>query len=202
MTKCLLSILVPTLRPDKLRELIRSIDQNTKCKYEILTTSESGGIYKAVNKLYSRAKGEYVVQLPDDVQVTYGWERMLKFLDKADDMTIGNFQMSRKMLRGDGVKIMRPINYYGKEVSVFPIHRRQLTNRIEKYMDETFVSFFGDIDLSLRVWKSGGKVITCPGAIIFTDNQKDEVHKKSFDNYHEQDKIKFMERWGKIWHEN
>lgn len=84
-TPPLLSIAIPTLRGyDHLIRLLRSIEAYTPVDYEIVIVdsgSRTRGYVVPMNQALDAARGQYVVALNDDVEVTPGWIEPL--LDEA-----------------------------------------------------------------------------------------------------------------------
>lgn len=193
----LLSIIIPSLRKSSLIKLLQSIKKNTSVNYELLINSEPGGIYRQVNKEFKKAKGEFVVLIPDDIEVLDGWDAIIEVVDQ-EPLVVGNFAMAREQINGPGLKVMRPITYYDQECACFPCVRKDITKYLVDFIDPVFNSFYGDIDLSLRAWKEGGRVETAPEAKVFCDNQVDDVTDKSRQAFFDKDEKAFVDRWGKI----
>jgi len=191
----LCSILIPSLRPERLKGCIESIDKATKLTYEILTDDEPGGIYKSVKKMLTKAKGDYIVHIPDDVYAVDGWlDNMIKFLDSKDGLFLGSFKSySRKWASEEGENFVN-----GKRYSTFPVMRRSDIDMLGEFMDTEYSSFYGDVDLGLRVWKAGGEVAVCENAWLETENEEDDMHERSKGLYEKEDRGKFIKRWGGI----
>jgi len=70
----LVSIVVPTVRPDGFRRLEESIKRNTLYpNWEIVKVDGEGTAIEKFNKGVEQAKGDFIVFLADDTEVCYGW---------------------------------------------------------------------------------------------------------------------------------
>src|SRR6185369_15150964 len=68
------SILVTTYDPqNRLQEMreqcLEAIKKNSKGDYELILDNEPGGIFKAYNRFFKKAKGQYLVITQDDVLI-------------------------------------------------------------------------------------------------------------------------------------
>jgi GT2 family glycosyltransferase len=71
----MISIIIPTRRTDGgLERLLASIKKYTK-NYELVIVKENKGYNTKINEGIKRAKGEYLVFLHDDCEVTKGWAK-------------------------------------------------------------------------------------------------------------------------------
>lgn len=189
------------MRPQSMETLRDSIAVRVK-DYELIVISpyyisgvtlikedEPKGIYKAVEEGLKIAKGEYILHMPDDIHPTLGCvEVMEEFV--GDKFAVGNFRFKREK--------PVPIHaYYGKPYSWCPfISRKSLDKLGGVLMDTHFTSFYGDPDLSLRMLKAGGEVLTCENAWMQMVGVADEIKKQSLEKYEQEDRRKFIERWG------
>ena len=188
MLKC--SIVIPSLRPAVLNSCIKSIMKSVGVTYEILVDTEPGGKYKAVSRIMNKISGEYVLHIPDDVLLKPdSIKRMIDFC--GDGFVLGSFRtFSKKWNVEDGPSII-----YGLEYSRFPFIKTSFIDRVGGLMDTVFSSFYGDPDLSLRVWSAGGVVKTCPDAWLIGVEEEDLVHSSSKKQYERKDKEAFESRW-------
>jgi len=103
MNKPLVSIVLPSLRPSQLAQCLASIHHYTVgIDYEVVVVSpfdiephpnvvhvkevRSEGTYQAVASGYERAKGEYIIHIPDDCRATPLWAaNMIAFMRPHDD---------------------------------------------------------------------------------------------------------------------
>jgi len=216
MNTPVISIILPSLRPAQLKLCLASIERYTEgIAYEVVVISPfdmepnpkvvhvkektgAQGIYKAVASGYEQAKGEYIIHIPDDTRTTPSWAtNMLAFMRPHDDEIFeGNFRHFDA--RGERLEP----GYYGKLFAPFICIRRDKADRIGGLMDRCYSSFFGDADLSLRVWHNGGSVETCPNAWIYHADCNDEVHNISNSSYFLRDRETFTQRWHHIYARN
>ncbi len=212
MGEPVVSIILPSLRPSQLTQCLGSIERYTRgVGYEVVVVSpfdieshpnvahvkedSPEGIYKAVALGYERARGEYIIHMPDDTRATPLWAaNMIAFMRPHDNGIFeGNFRHFDA--RGE-----RPEpGYYGKLFAPFLCIRRDKVDRIGGLMDCCYSSFFGDPDLSLRIWYHGGRVETCPNAWIYHADCDDQVHKSSDSSYFLRDREVFIKRWHHIY---
>lgn len=184
------SIIIPSLRPKSLDSCIASIYRTEGASFQILIDGANGGIYKNVDSLIAESCGEYILHIPDDVLVKPDTiANMIKFC--ADRFVLGSFRsFSRKWELEDGD------SYYNDLLwSRFPFMKKSLIKNIGGFMDTSFNSFYGDPDLSLRVWSAGGSVETCHDAWIIGVNAEDKVHDESKKKYEAIDREVFKARW-------
>jgi len=208
MDKPLVSVILPSLRPFQLAQCLASIERHTgDIDYEVVVVSpfdiephpnvvhvketKSEGVYKAVANGYEQAKGEYIIHIPDDCRATPHWTaNMIAFMrPHNDEIFEGNF-------RHFDVRGERPEpGIYGKLYAPFLCIRRDKVARIGGLMDCYYKSFWGDLDLSLRVWHCGGRVETCPNAWVYHADCNDDVYKRSHSSYFIYDRQAFIQRW-------
>lgn len=212
MSAPLVSIIIPSLRPDELEACLSSIDRFTKdLDYETLVITTFGikdhpntirviedkleGTYKAVSLGYNIAKGEYVVHIPDDARATPFWlDNMLDFMVPHNGETFeGSFRYYDS--NGEG----HQHGYYGIHFAAFICIRKDVADRIGGLMDCSYRSFFGDPDLGLRVWHNGGQVLTCHNAWIERQDCLDDKRTHSRNLYFAHDQKVFIDRWHKIY---
>ena len=78
----MIDILIPSFRPDKIKECV---DQIRKCSVgfdiNVVVDSTTEGTYAATNKMFNETSGEYVVHIPDDCLVQPLWlDRMMDWM--------------------------------------------------------------------------------------------------------------------------
>lgn len=187
-----LSIIIPSIRPGFFKQLMSSISKNTLgIEYEVLENHEVGNLYEIINKEYRRATGKFVCLMCDEMVVGEEWaRRMIYFLNASPDKTMGNFNLTT-----DDRGSSRPLNirYYDKLCSIIPFFQRK--DVTEDLFDPQFKRFYGDIDLSLRFWTSGGQVLTCPDSCVRMFSNRDRVKKEALENYSKVDEIAFKKKW-------
>jgi GT2 family glycosyltransferase len=206
-----LSIIIPTLRREEMRRCLASIEKYTAdIRYEVLIIApfdwpdqsdvvlvreeKPEGVYRAVSRGFEVAAGEYVIHMPDDARATPGWaQNMISFVEAHPGLVEGNF-------RHFDVRGERPEpGVYGRLYAPFLCMKRADIRRVGGLMDPHFRSFWGDPDLSLRVWHAGGEVRTCPDAWIYHADHDDTIHKRSLSQYFTADREAFMARWEPIY---
>ena len=69
---------------------------------------------------------------------------------------------------------------YGKLIAPFICRSKDTMTRMNTLMDNCYIRFFSDSDLSLRVWHQGGKVETYPDAWIYHCNNNDEQYNQAY----------------------
>lgn len=206
------SVILPSLRLSQLVQCLTSIERYTvDINYEVVVVSpfdieprpnvvhvkepRAEGIYKAVARGYEQAKGEYTIHIPDDSRATPHWAaNMIAFMRPHDNKIFeGNF-------RHFDAEGERPEpGYYRKLFAPFLCIRKDRVDRVGGLMDCYYDSFFGDADLSLRVWYHGGKVETCPNAWVYHADYSDNTHKSSYNRYFVRDREAFIRRWHHIY---
>lgn len=212
MPKVLVSMIIPSLRTAQLAQCLASIERYTAgIDYEVVVISpfdieprphvfhikeaKPEGVYRAVASGYEQAKGEYIIHIPDDSRATPLWAaNMIAFMRPRDgEIFEGNFRHFDA--RGE-----RPEpGIYGKLYAPFLCIRRDTVDRIGGLMDCYYKRFWGDPDLSLRVWHNGGKVETCPNAWVYHADCNDEIYKSSYNSYFIRDREAFIQRWHHIY---
>lgn len=190
-----------------------------------ITEDKPEGTGKAVYTGYKEAKGEYIMSINDHGIVETPLKYMVECMKPHDDEIYeGRFftiDVKRNVL--DGEILVSPVgspvippgqkyvpthngNYFdhiskvfGRVFATLMCIRRDKAEEIGGFFDYPYYkAWYLDPDLSLRVWKAGGKVETCEKAqimahprpeddIIFSDNKK----------YLQRDKKAFEKRWGR-----
>lgn len=211
MDKPLVSIIVPSLRPSQLAPCLASIHRYTVgIDYEVVVVSpfdiephpnvvhvkeaRAEGLHQATTSGYEQAKGEYIIIIYDDSWATPLWAaNMIAFMRPHDDEIFeGSFQLFKA--RGE----LPEVTLYGKLYAQCFCIRRDKVAGIGGLMDCYYKSCWGDPDLSLRVWHSGGRVETCPDAWLYFVECDDDVHKSSIKRYLVRDQEAFFQRWHHI----
>lgn len=203
----MVSIIVPSVRPKMMSALKDRIARFTK-DYELIVISpysidgvihvkedKTDGVYKAVEKGLKVAKGEYILHIPDDIFPSTGWvDNMIDFV--GDRFVIGNYRSCTRE------SCCSEESYYDMPYSWFPFLSRKTLDRLGGVlMDTYYSSFYGDPDLSIRMWQAGGRVETCHKAWIILVGDLDEAKRISLDRYEAKDKEKFIKRWTPVYGE-
>ena len=63
------------------------------------------------------------------------------------------------------------------------------------FFDPEFHAHWGDVDLGLRCWLSGGKVATCIDAMVSVQDQPDTLHAGNWNRYFEKDLAYMRSKW-------
>jgi hypothetical protein len=187
-----LSILIPSVRPKRFREFIKSVVQNTEgVDYELVVDQRRGVLYEIINDMFERASGEYVVLICDDCFVTPDWAKnMLAFMRKQPPMTIGSFGL---MIEG---KRAKSIVYYDKLCAIIPcVKRDEIKERLGCLIEPQFKRFYGDPDLSLRWWSIGGQVKECDKALVNMYRWRDTIKSNDVRSYFDADERVFKGKW-------
>ena len=103
----LVSICVPTVRGyDRLLRLLRSVEQHTHVDYEVVIVdngSRPRGHTVPMNQALRAARGQYLIAMNDDIEVTAGWlEPLLAELER------GTWVVTPDMTHTDGPQVFAP----------------------------------------------------------------------------------------------
>jgi GT2 family glycosyltransferase len=206
-----LSIIIPSLRKDCMLSLAQQFLEFCE-DYELIVISpneiniknvvwikesEREGIYKAVQKGMNSIRGDYVFHMPDDI-VLYrnSIKNMLKFIE-GKEKVIGNFIACNP----HGGFFERGA-YFGRIFSFCPFMSRKTLDLLNNVLMDTYYnSFYGDPDLSLRLYQKGGKVETCSDAKLLIQNRHDEFKVVNLQLHEKDDEAKFIDRWTPVFGE-
>jgi len=187
-----LSLIIPSIRPGFFSQFMKSVEKNTQgIDLEVLENHEVGNLYEIIDKEFRRATKKYVCLTCDETVFHEDWAKsMIEMLDPEPKYTMGNFNLTT-----DDRGSSRPLNirYYNKLCSIIPFFRREDVDG--DMFDLRFKRFYGDIDLSLRFWAAGGKVITCPQSRVTMFSNRDNIKKKAVSEYSKLDEIEFKKKW-------
>lgn len=160
-----------------------------KSEIEMIRNSTNLNYALGNNVGFSRSKGEYVVLLNNDTEVTAGWlEELIPPL--RDDETIG--ATGPRLLYGDGTVQCAGIVFNDKSKIPYHIYRNEPgdaphVNRKRHFqaltgacfamraidfarlngLDPSFINGCEDIDLCFRISELGKKPLYCPGATVY-----------------------------------
>lgn len=179
----LVSIIVPSLREKLLDGLLHSIERGAEgVAYEIIVIgpfSPKGkstvwlkeevpqGTCHAIARGYEAASGDIVVLLSDDVLVTPGWLRHVVEFIVARERSHFPFVAGQNKSGGYFGTV------YGRYYPYYPAISRESAQAVGGLFSREFVSHFGDPDLGLRVWRSGGRAELCyPSKLIFASIER------------------------------
>jgi len=140
MSDPLVSICIPTLHGGPmLQRCLDSIEEYTTLDYEFVIVgagSRSRGFTKPMNRALRAARGDYLVALNDDVEVTWGWlDPLVRAASRPGVLIVAPDQRST-----DGEQVMCGWCVVGQ---------REAWEQLGFY-DERFVFWCSDIDLAKR----------------------------------------------------
>jgi len=211
------SIAIPSIYPDKLKQLLESIERHTSdIDYEILVVGpetikpvvsgrkevkfmlelEREGPVVAVQRALDASDGEYFVFLNDDVLATENWlSNMLHFLEENDDgrPLCGSFRM--KLPSGEEL----PQDYIRNKFlyAMFGCVKADTIRKLGGW-NRGYRFYYIDPDFGLRIWKSGGRVLMCPDSWVIHAIVWDENRKKRWNEIGTEDRKLYYKHW-KYW---
>ncbi|MHB8124404.1 MAG: glycosyltransferase family 2 protein [Desulfitobacteriaceae bacterium] len=214
-----ISVILPTLRPEKAWKCIENIASSSEgINYEVVVVSplnmrdllvgckgyqriifvlekNKEGSCKANTLGYENATGKYIFALADDHRLGQDClKNLLEFMRPHDH---------ERFLAGArcyGVYGAAPeCKTYGFYYAFNPCIQKNVVKHVGGFYDPYYKSYYGDPDLSMRVWHSGGKVELCPDAWVEFHNEFDDVDFESHDDYAERDFNAFFKRWHPIY---
>ena len=172
----MISIIIPTIKKD-LGVTGKSIKKYTK-DYEIVT-SNAKGFNNAINDCVRKAKGDYLVFMHDDIEVTKGWA------DKLDDcgvFLVGEF---------DGKMDIWGAYYHGTyntdinahpDYSFFMCLSKKVADKVFP-LDTNFKSpWCQDVDFGLSLKKKGHIINCLPGRVIH-HHKGEHIEQKENEDY-------------------
>jgi glycosyltransferase involved in cell wall biosynthesis len=157
-----ISIIIPTRRPDNLKECLSSITRHTK-DYEVILVKEKCGIAEKLNKGIKRAKGDYIILLHDDIEVTSGW---------ADELAeVGCFKIGEANDAYDtwggfypGMFCQDPTR--NPDYCFFLCLSKKVANDVCPFDEEFTKPYFQDVVMGVQLRQKGYKIKCLPGKII------------------------------------
>jgi glycosyltransferase involved in cell wall biosynthesis len=205
-----LSIIIPSLRKQRIDNLISNIKRVSYSNYEIIVVGEKpiypegiiciedktrDGPISASELGYQNSSGKYITVLPDDCKVLLGWDvNMISFIEQqGNNIFQGNFSL---ISSGDKKELPQPVyEYFGKPFAPFFIISRKSIEKVGGFLLTKYKHFYSDVDLSMRVWMNGGVVSTCWNAFIVGEVLNDSLHSKNVTRFAERDFEVFKESW-------
>jgi len=140
----LASICIPTLKGyDNLTKLLRSVEEHTPVDYEAVIVDSGSrvrGYTEPMNQALRAARGEFLLALNDDIEVSEGWIEPL--LERA---RAGIWACTPDMTHTDGPQVFAPY--------CLCLRRDAFENL--GGLDEQFVHWCSDIDLARRLIDAG-----------------------------------------------
>ncbi len=217
-------IIIDNKSSDGTQEYLRKIDWINFVENKINT-----GFAKGCNQGAKLAKGDILLFLNNDTEVQKGWlESLLKVLEKKDVAVVGS-----KLLFPDGLiqhagiviandRIPRPIYYrespdrpYVNKQREFKAVtaaclavKRDIFQEVGGF-DETYFNSMEDVDLCLKIFNKGYKIIYCPESVIIHhesvspgrhdyDIKNNKLFLKKWSN-EEPDEQKYYKEDGRSW---
>lgn len=214
-----ISILLATLRPDQARTCIESIfNTSVEVDYEIVVVSplnmnnllsgcpgyerlkfvqeqKKEGCNKAFSLACAKATGKYVFAMADDSLLDRGClKNLLEFMRPHDhELFLAGARFHDAYGPGPECTV------YGFYYAFNPCIQRKWVEQLGGFYDVCYKSFYGDPDLSLRVWHAGGKVELCPNAWLEFRNEYDDIDFESRRQNAANDFRTFCQRWHPIY---
>lgn len=114
---------------------------------------------------FTRSDNPYIAWLSDICYPEiYALDRMRSFLHSESNLLIAEF---RTVPNPSGLEgHYRVCTITGKQYARWGMLSRKTIEAIGGFFDPAFVAHYGDVDLSLRCWRSGGSVATCTDALV------------------------------------
>lgn len=163
-----LSLIIPTRNAADLN-CLDSISQHTK-NYEVHVVEGNDGFAAKLNLGVEYSKGEYLIFLHDDCEVTPGW---------TDELAeVGAFKLGESNdLFDTWGGFINPPSYcqdptQNPDYAYWLCIHRDAMKKIGKF-DERFENpMFQDVDFGLQVKKAGYKIKCLPGKIIHRNSEQ------------------------------
>lgn len=214
-----ISVILPTLRPDKTRKCIERITETSDgVNYEVVVVSplnmrellagckgydrikfvkedKKEGSCKANTIGYENASGKYIFAIADDHFLGQDClKNLLKFMQLHDSEI---FLAGARCYGVYGAGAEHKA--YGFYYAYNPCIRRDLVDKVGGFYDPYYKCYYGDPDLAMRVWHKGGKVELCLDAWVEFHNELDCLDLESHENNAERDFNAFFKRWHPIY---
>lgn len=201
-TNSVISVIIPAGRSqEKAQELVERVyDESGPYILEIIVTSpgffikdaynihdEMIGSSRCIAEAYKKASGDIIVWLSDIcVPKHKSIQNIIEFVG-TDSFIAAEFRTTPPTTPGH----YRICTILGKQYIRWGAASRSTIEKAGGFFDPIYKSHFGDVDLSLRIWKAGGYCTTCVDAVIELDGH---WHLKDMEVLL-QDEAKFLERW-------
>ena len=188
------TIIVPTIREKKFAELKSSIENSCAgMSYELIPRSDDGGSLEGIRQGYKLAQGKYIIFMPDDVFMCLNaLQSMKKFMESNEGLFIAAFSVNSEPPDSSPM-------YFSRRFARYPCMSRENIELIGGLIRDGYHHFYGDADLSLRVWEAGGKFLLNDESQVLPNGSinYDEVYCNSYDRYYELDRNLFQQHWQK-----
>jgi GT2 family glycosyltransferase len=200
-----ISVLLPTIRPDRAKRALASVDAACgSVPYEVVVVAdfppnamadsvpcahlrwvqrERYGVVDAVNVACCEARGEYLFLFNDESVLQSGALQALYAEATPTDIVTVRHEPSY------------PFVYYGLPFAPFPFAHRDLLRSLGGLLDPVYRGFYADPDLSLRAHAAGVPIRVIESAVLRHDNDHDAAHRASVDAYLLADRATFRSRW-------
>lgn len=81
---------------------------------------------------------------------------------------------------------------------MFMLFRSQVFQQLRGF-DEGFFLYYEDVDISVRLWRSGHRILACPNVIVYHDAQRDSHRKWRHLAWHLSSMARyFVKYWGRL----
>jgi O-antigen biosynthesis protein len=161
-----LSLVIPTRR-DKI-DCLKSINKYTK-DYEIVLAKDKKGFVENLNDGIRRAKGDYIILLHDDCEVTKGWTDELA---EVGAFKLGEYNDSFNNWGG----FVDPPAYCtspfeNPDYAYWLCLSRKVVKKIGEFDKKFTKPFYQDVDMGLHIKKKGFKIECLSGKIIHNNGE-------------------------------
>lgn len=197
----MISVLLPTVRPNKFRQSLDSIPAACgDVPYEVVIVAdfaqpgdvdavwivrERRGTVDAINVAYAAALGSHVFLFNDEATLA---PNALKLL-YLQSLTTPEWLLSPRHVPA------YTFQYFGKSFPPFPFAHRDVFTQLGGLLDPAFKSFYADPDLGMRAHTAGVPIGVVPEAVIWHSNGHDEVKVANLQQYMAIDQATFRARW-------
>jgi GT2 family glycosyltransferase len=217
MPKPLVSILLPSIRPDlfriRMKEYAR-LDLPGPCEVVVVSdrsdldvtpthpdiairlfTQPRAGTIPATNLAFAKSEGDYVVAMNDETELH---SQFLKALYAAGEAQNGDGLFSAVLTNASCHH-----DYYGIFFAIYPFGSKKFFRRINgtsEYMfDPVYHCFYADPDFSIRAHEAGFDVVNIADALCTHRNVKEaDGHSFNWHTYYKVDRQTFVTRWAHL----
>lgn len=208
----LVSILLPTVRPDLARQSLAAMNEaceGAACEVVVVADfpldifgnslsaltmpliwikRERRGTVDAANAALKHARGEWVFLTNDETIIQPG----------AVKAMLAVAWTSHYCLWAPQHVPAYTFQYFGKPFVPFPFVHKDLLAQVGGLFDPAYKCFYADPDLSLRVYDKGFSVQTIDGAAVHHANGQDEAKLLNMQQYMAGDQATFRARWSHL----